>query len=126
MAKQNEYANPTEEVNSDSESEVHSLSEEVQNLISQINFLKSEFDDLIDKFKQEKSLVLTYQDEKALYKCLAEDRENEKSLIRAEKAKLETKISELQKELVNVKDEKVDFKCKFEVCYQERSEAYAK
>lgn len=88
MAKLNEYANPTEEVNSDSESEVHSLSEEVQNLISQINFLKSEFDDLIDKFKQEKSLVLRYQDEKALYKCLAEDRENEKSLIRAEKAKL--------------------------------------
>lgn len=51
-----------------------------------------------------KDLFLKNRIETASYKCLAEDREEETNLIRAEKAKLEKQISELKKRIpVSVK-----------------------
>lgn len=133
MAKLNDDANTTEEINFDAESEVRNSSEpdndysdEVQSLMSQIDFMKSEFDILKEKLKQERNLVIRFRNENTLNKCLAEDKEKEKIQIRAEKAKLEAKISELQKDLVNFKSEKAKFRIKFEACFEERTAAYAK
>ncbi|KAJ9545175.1 hypothetical protein OSB04_024882 [Centaurea solstitialis] len=46
--------------------------------------------------------------------------------IRKEKAKLESQISEMKSALVNLESEKAEYMIKYEVCFQDRSEAYAK
>ncbi|KAJ9536351.1 hypothetical protein OSB04_un000469 [Centaurea solstitialis] len=88
--------------------------------------LKTEFDDLKEKIKFERARVIEFSNECALYKCLADDRELEKAEIRKEKAKLESQISEMKSALVNLESEKAKYMIKYEVCFQDGSEAYAK
>ncbi|KAJ9545044.1 hypothetical protein OSB04_024751 [Centaurea solstitialis] len=74
----------------------------------------------------ERARVIEFSNECELYKCLADDRELEKAEIRKEKAKLESQISEMKSALVNLESEKAEYMIKYEVCFQDRSEAYAK
>ncbi|KAJ9552916.1 hypothetical protein OSB04_016961 [Centaurea solstitialis] len=55
-----------------------------------------------------------------------DDRELGKAEIRKEKAKLESQISEMKSALVNLESEKAEYMIKYEVCFEDRSEAYAK
>ncbi|KAJ9541902.1 hypothetical protein OSB04_028408 [Centaurea solstitialis] len=95
-------------------------------LEEQFLILKTEFDDLKEKIKFEIARVIEFSNECELYKCLADDRELEKAEIRKEKAKLESQISEMKSALVNLESEKAEYMIKYEVCFQDRSEAYAK
>ncbi|KAJ9547239.1 hypothetical protein OSB04_019782 [Centaurea solstitialis] len=95
-------------------------------LEEQILILKTEFDDLKEKIKFERARVIEFSNECELYKSLADDRELEKAEIRKEKAKLESQISEMKSALVNLESEKAEYMIKYEVCFQDRSEAYAK
>ncbi|KAJ9556912.1 hypothetical protein OSB04_011526, partial [Centaurea solstitialis] len=79
-----------------------------------------------EKIKFERARVIEFSNECELYKCLADDRELEKVEIRKEKAKLESQISEMKSALVNLESEKAEYMIKYEVCFQDRSEAYAK
>ncbi|KAJ9545139.1 hypothetical protein OSB04_024846 [Centaurea solstitialis] len=95
-------------------------------LEEQFLILKTEFDDLKEKIKFERARVIEFSNECELYKSLADDRELEKAEIRKEKAKLESQISEMKSALVNLESEKAEYMIKYEVCFQDRSEAYAK
>ncbi|KAJ9566433.1 hypothetical protein OSB04_002399 [Centaurea solstitialis] len=95
-------------------------------LEEQFLILKAEFDDLKEKIKFERARVIEFSNECELYKSLADDRELEKAEIRKEKAKLESQISEMKSALVNLESEKAEYMIKYEVCFQDRSEAYAK
>ncbi|KAJ9545000.1 hypothetical protein OSB04_024707 [Centaurea solstitialis] len=95
-------------------------------LEEQFLILKTEFDDLKEKIKFERARVIEFSNECELYKCLADDRELEKAEIRKEKAKLESQISEMKSALVNLESEKAEYMIKYELCFQDRSEAYAK
>ncbi|KAJ9544963.1 hypothetical protein OSB04_024670 [Centaurea solstitialis] len=95
-------------------------------LEEQFFILKAEFDDLKEKIKFERARVIEFSNECELYKSLADDRELEKAEIRKEKAKLESQISEMKSALVNLESEKAEYMIKYEVCFQDRSEAYAK
>ncbi|KAJ9544650.1 hypothetical protein OSB04_024357 [Centaurea solstitialis] len=95
-------------------------------LEEQFLILKTEFDDLKEKIKFERARVIEFSNECELYKCLADDHELEKAEIRKEKAKLESQISEMKSALVNLESEKAEYMIKYEVCFQDRSEAYAK
>ncbi|KAJ9544590.1 hypothetical protein OSB04_024297 [Centaurea solstitialis] len=79
-----------------------------------------------EKIKFERARVIEFSNECELYKSLADDRELEKAEIRKEKAKLESQISEMKSALVNLESEKAEYMIKYEVCFQDRSEAYAK
>ncbi|KAJ9536171.1 hypothetical protein OSB04_un000651 [Centaurea solstitialis] len=79
-----------------------------------------------EKIKFERARVIEFSNECELFKRLADDRELEKAEIRKEKAKLESQISEMKSALVNLESEKAEYMIKYEVCFQDRSEAYAK
>ncbi|KAJ9547777.1 hypothetical protein OSB04_020320 [Centaurea solstitialis] len=122
LHKETEETNEVSQTPSDSDlSDNDECSLEEQFLI-----LKTEFDDLKEKIKFERARVIEFSNECELYKCLADDRELEKAEIRKEKAKLESQISEMKSALVNLESEKADYMIKYEVCFQDRSEAYAK
>ncbi|KAJ9547140.1 hypothetical protein OSB04_019683 [Centaurea solstitialis] len=122
LHKQTEETNEVSQTPSDSDmSDNDECSLEEQFLI-----LKAEFDDLKEKIKFERARVIEFSNECELYKSLADDRELEKAEIRKEKAKLESQISEMKSALVNLESEKAEYMIKYEVCFQDRSEAYAK
>ncbi|KAJ9557281.1 hypothetical protein OSB04_011895 [Centaurea solstitialis] len=122
LHKQTEETNEVSQTPSDSDmSDNDECSLEEQFLI-----LKTEFDDLKEKIKFERARVIEFSNECELYKSLADDRELEKAEIRKEKAKLESQISEMKSALVNLESEKAEYMIKYEVCFQDRSEAYAK
>ncbi|KAJ9553183.1 hypothetical protein OSB04_017228 [Centaurea solstitialis] len=122
LHKETEETNEVSQTLSDSDmSDNDECSLEEQFLI-----LKTEFDDLKEKIKFERARVIEFSNECELYKCLADDRELEKAEIRKEKAKLESQISEMKSALVNLEPEKAEYMIKYEVCFQDRSEAYAK
>ncbi|KAJ9546787.1 hypothetical protein OSB04_019330 [Centaurea solstitialis] len=122
LHKQTEETNEVSQTPSDSDmSDNDECSLEEQFLI-----VKTEFDDLKEKIKFERARVIEFSNECELYKCLADDRELEKAEIRKEKAKLESQISEMKSALVNLESEKAEYMIKYEVCFQDRSEAYAK
>ncbi|KAJ9545160.1 hypothetical protein OSB04_024867 [Centaurea solstitialis] len=122
LHKETEASNEVSQTPSDSDmSDNDECSLEEQFLI-----LKAEFDDLKEKIKFERARVIEFSNECELYKSLADDRELEKAEIRKEKAKLESQISEMKSALVNLESEKAEYMIKYEVCFQDRSEAYAK
>ncbi|KAJ9567060.1 hypothetical protein OSB04_003026 [Centaurea solstitialis] len=122
LHKETEASNEVSQTPSDSDmSDNDECSLEEQFLI-----LKTEFDDLKEKIKFERARVIEFSNECELYKSLADDRELEKAEIRKEKAKLESQISEMKSALVNLESEKAEYMIKYEVCFQDRSEAYAK
>ncbi|KAJ9557345.1 hypothetical protein OSB04_011959 [Centaurea solstitialis] len=122
LHKETEASNEVSQTPSDSDlSDNDECSLEEQFLI-----LKTEFDDLNEKIKFERARVIEFSNECELYKCLSDDRELEKAEIRKEKAKLESQISEMKSALVNLESEKAKYMIKYEVCFQDRSEAYAK
>ncbi|KAJ9539173.1 hypothetical protein OSB04_031906 [Centaurea solstitialis] len=122
LHKETEASNEVSQTPSDSDlSDNDECSLEEQFLI-----LKTEFDDLKEKIKFERARVIEFSNECELYKCLADDRELEKAEIRKEKAKLEYQISEMKSALVNLESEKAEYMIKYEVCFQDKSEAYAK
>ncbi|KAJ9538190.1 hypothetical protein OSB04_030923 [Centaurea solstitialis] len=122
LHKETEASNEVSQTPSDSDmSDNDEYSLEEQFLI-----LKTEFDDLKEKIKFERARVIEFSNECELYKSLADDRELEKAEIRKEKAKLESQISEMKSALVNLESEKAEYMIKYEVCFQDRSEAYAK
>ncbi|KAJ9536691.1 hypothetical protein OSB04_un000164 [Centaurea solstitialis] len=122
LHKETEETNEVSQTPSDSDlSDNDECSLEEQFLI-----LKAEFDDLKEKIKFERARVIEFSNECELYKCLADDRDLEKAEIRKEKAKLESQISEMKSALVNLEFEKAEYMIKYEVCFQDRSEAYAK
>ncbi|KAJ9535171.1 hypothetical protein OSB04_un001750 [Centaurea solstitialis] len=122
LHKETEASNEVSQTPSDSDtSDNDECSLEEQFLI-----LKAEFDDLKEKIKFERARVIEFSNECELYKSLAADRELEKAEIRKEKAKLESQISEMKSALVNLESEKAEYMIKYEVCFQDRSEAYAK
>ncbi|KAJ9542451.1 hypothetical protein OSB04_028957 [Centaurea solstitialis] len=122
LHKETEASNEVSQTPSDSDmSDNDECSLEEQFLI-----LKAEFDDLKEKIKFERARVIEFNNECELYKSLADDRELEKAEIRKEKAKLESQISEMKSALVNLESEKAEYMIKYEVCFQDRSEAYAK
>ncbi|KAJ9556746.1 hypothetical protein OSB04_011360 [Centaurea solstitialis] len=122
LHKETEVTNEVSQTPSDSDmSDNDECSLEEQFLI-----LKIEFDDLKEKIKFERARVIEFSNECELYKSLAGDRELEKAEIRKEKAKLESQISEIKSALVNLESEKAEYMIKYEVCFQDRFEAYAK
>ncbi|KAJ9546974.1 hypothetical protein OSB04_019517 [Centaurea solstitialis] len=122
LHKETEETNEVSQTPSDSDmSDNDECSLEEQFLI-----LKTEFDDLKEKIKFERARVIEFSNECKLYKSLADDRELEKADIRKEKAKLESQISEMKSALVNLESEKAEYMIKYEVCFQDRSKAYAK
>ncbi|KAJ9566733.1 hypothetical protein OSB04_002699 [Centaurea solstitialis] len=122
LHKETEETNEVSQTPSDSDlSDNDECSLEEQFLI-----LKTEFDDLKEKIKFERARVIEFSNECELYKCLADDRELEKAEIRKEKAKLESQISEMKSALVNLESEKAEYMIKYEVCFLDRSEDYAK
>ncbi|KAJ9544640.1 hypothetical protein OSB04_024347 [Centaurea solstitialis] len=122
LHKETEASNEVSQTPSDSDlSDNDECSLEEQFLI-----FKTEFDDLKEKIKFERARVIEFSNECELYKCLADDRELEKAEIRKEKAKLESQISEMKSALVNLESEKAEYMIKYEVCFQDRPEAYAK
>ncbi|KAJ9541735.1 hypothetical protein OSB04_028241 [Centaurea solstitialis] len=122
LHKETEQTNEVSQTPSDSDlSDNDECSLEEQFLI-----LKTEFDDLKEKIKFERARVVEFRNECELYKCLADDRELEKAEIRKEKAKLEYQNFEMKSALVNLESEKAEYMIKYEVCFQDRSEAYAK
>ncbi|KAJ9542660.1 hypothetical protein OSB04_029166 [Centaurea solstitialis] len=122
LHKETEASNEVSQTPSDSDmSDNDECSLEEEFLI-----LKAEFDDLKEKIKFERARVIEFSNECELYKSLADDRELEKAEIRKEKAKLESQISEMKSALVNLESEKAEYMIKYEVCFQDRSEAYAK
>ncbi|KAJ9545025.1 hypothetical protein OSB04_024732 [Centaurea solstitialis] len=122
LHEETEVANEVSQTPSDSDlSDNDECSLEEQFLI-----LKTEFDDLKEKIKFERARVIEFSNECELYKCLADDRELVKAEIRKEKAKLESQISEMKSALVNLESEKAEYMIKYEVCFHDRSEAYAK
>ncbi|KAJ9552799.1 hypothetical protein OSB04_016844 [Centaurea solstitialis] len=122
LHKETEASNEVSQTPSDSDiSDNDECSLEEQFLI-----LKAEFDDLKEKIKFERARVIEFSNECELYKSLADDRELEKAEVRKEKAKLESQISEMKSALVNLESEKAEYMIKYEVCFQDRSEAYAK
>ncbi|KAJ9553229.1 hypothetical protein OSB04_017274 [Centaurea solstitialis] len=120
LHKETEASNEVSQTPSDSD-----MSDECS-LEEQFLILKTEFDDLKEKIKFERARVIEFNNECELYKSLADDRELEKAEIRKEKAKLESQISEMKSALVNLESEKAEYMIKYEVCFQDRSEAYAK
>ncbi|KAJ9538938.1 hypothetical protein OSB04_031671 [Centaurea solstitialis] len=122
LHKETEETNEVSQTPSDSDmSDNDECSLEEQFLI-----FKTEFDDLKEKIKFERARVIEFSNECELYKCLADDRELENAEIRKEKAKLESQISEMKSALVNLESKKAEYMIKYEVCFQDRSEAYAK
>ncbi|KAJ9547455.1 hypothetical protein OSB04_019998 [Centaurea solstitialis] len=122
LHKQTEETNEVSQTPSDSDM----YDNDECSLEEQFLILKTEFDDLKEKIKFEGARVIEFSNECELYKCLADDRELEKAEIRKEKAKLESQISEMKSALVNLESEKAEYMIKYEVCFQDRSEAYAK
>ncbi|KAJ9553587.1 hypothetical protein OSB04_017632, partial [Centaurea solstitialis] len=122
LHKETEQTNEVSQTPSDSDmSDNDECSLEEQFLI-----LKTEFDDLKENIKFERARDIEFSNECELYKSLADDRELEKAEIRKEKAKLESQISAMKSALVNLESEKAEYMIKYEVCFQDRSEAYAK
>ncbi|KAJ9556967.1 LOW QUALITY PROTEIN: hypothetical protein OSB04_011581 [Centaurea solstitialis] len=122
LHKETEETNEVSQTPSDSD-----LSDNDEcSLEGQFLILKTEFDDLKEKIKFERARVIEFSNECELYKRLADDRELEKAEIRKEKAKLESQISEMKSALVNLESEKAEYMIKYEVCFQDRSESYAK
>ncbi|KAJ9553034.1 hypothetical protein OSB04_017079, partial [Centaurea solstitialis] len=122
LHKETEASNEVSQTPSDSD-----LSDnDESSLEEQFLILKTKFDDLKEKIKFERARVIEFSNECELYKCLADDRELEKAEIRKEKAKLESQISEMNSALVNLESEKAEYMIKYEVCFQDRSDAYAK
>ncbi|KAJ9561525.1 hypothetical protein OSB04_006685 [Centaurea solstitialis] len=69
------------------------------------------------------NLMASVEETINLHKQTEETNEAE---IRKEKAKLESQISEMKSALVNLESEKAEYMIKYEVCFQDRSKAYAK
>ncbi|KAI3758704.1 hypothetical protein L6452_06275 [Arctium lappa] len=126
MAKVEDCEQPTSD-NSDGDSEVSEQSDNhdiVHSLLAQIQSMESEFNVIKSKPSLERQSMMNFRDENALLKVVIEDKEKEKDDLKKEKVDMTSKITELEKDLVNLNFEKSEFKIKFEVCFQERNEAY--
>ncbi|KAI3729623.1 hypothetical protein L6452_18284 [Arctium lappa] len=102
-----------------SEVRIHSLKTEVK-------FMKEEFKSLKGKLSHERQTMLNFRDENSMLKDVVKEKESDKYCLKKDKDVLNSKISELEKDLVNLNAEKSDFQLKFEACFQERNEAYCK
>ncbi|KAI3715524.1 hypothetical protein L6452_22509 [Arctium lappa] len=126
MAKLDGDDEDSEAQSEDANSEVSDNSELIESLMTQIHSMKDELSLLKGKLSSAHQDVLIFRDENALLKVVVEEKEKEKEGLKAEKDSLKRKISGLEKDLVNLNAEKGEFKIKFEVCYQERNEAFTK
>ncbi|KAI3664902.1 hypothetical protein L6452_43514 [Arctium lappa] len=115
------------EVNSDSDhSEYFNDNDEVMNLMSQLNLMNSEFLKLKENFKRQRSTIQGHQDQAYIYKILAEEKEEEKNVLKLDIIKLQTRISEQQKEIMTLKDKNLDLTLQYEIVLKDRTEAYTK
>ncbi|KAI3685607.1 hypothetical protein L6452_34857 [Arctium lappa] len=98
----------------------------IQSIKAQVKFMKEEFKSLKGKLSHERQTMLNFRDENSMLKDVVKEKESEKDCLKKDKDVLNSKIFELEKDLVNLNAEKGDFQLKFEACFQERNEAYCK
>ncbi|KAI3697653.1 hypothetical protein L6452_30748 [Arctium lappa] len=125
-------------LNDESDSEVNSHSnfsdnseflnddDEAMNLMSELNELKSKFLKLKKDFKQQRSTIQGHQDQAYIFKVLAEEKEEEKNVLKLDIIKLQTRISEQQKEIMFLKEKKLDLTIQYDIVLKDRTEAYTK
>ncbi|KAI3715255.1 hypothetical protein L6452_22228 [Arctium lappa] len=81
-----------------------------------------------DEEEEEVKVNLTqgHQDQALISKTLVEEREEEKNILKLDKTSLQTKISDLQKEIVSLKDNNLELTLQYDIVLKDRTEAYTK
>ncbi|KAI3746903.1 hypothetical protein L6452_09345 [Arctium lappa] len=107
MAKVDEDTESSSD-HSDCGSEVRTLFnyELFQSLKAQVQFMKEEFENLKVKLSHERQTMLNFRDENAMLKDVVKEKESEKEILKKDKDVLKSKISELERDLVNLNAEK--------------------
>ncbi|KAI3681518.1 hypothetical protein L6452_36317 [Arctium lappa] len=78
----------------------------IQSLKAQVKFMKDEFKSLKVKLSNERQTMLNFRDENAILKDVVKEKESEKDCLKKDKDVLTSKISELERDLVNLNAEK--------------------
>ncbi|KAI3718270.1 hypothetical protein L6452_19134 [Arctium lappa] len=78
----------------------------IQSLKAQVKFMKEEFKTLKGKLSHERQTMLNFRDENSMLKDVVKEKESEKDCLKKDKDVLNSKISELEKDLVNLNAEK--------------------